>query len=339
MEMCQRVSHPHLAWTYEVGVCQGVYFIAMEYIPGKSLHRLVAEEGPLAVPRAARLFGEVALALEHAHTQGLVHRDLKPSNIIITPNDHAKLLDLGLALMRGERTEDGREVIGGQGYIVGTMDYISPEQTADPSKVDARCDIYSLGCTLYFAVGGRSPFAGGTSREKIKRHRTEEAVPVNQVNSSVPVGFADLIQRMMAKDPDGRPASAAGLRFELLSWADRGKGLPLDRPDDRGYQEAVALLEAKEPSAEAVAELIPASEEPAPPGPPQAAPAPNAIPVAVIPVKPASPRRRRPPRVMKNLPREPMAPRLPLWLYFLIPTVAGILVGLALLGYYLATRT
>src|SRR5947209_16536481 len=106
MEMSQRVAHPHLAWTWEVGVCQGVYYIAMEYIPGKSLHRLVAQEGPLPVARAARLLAEVARALDHAHNQGLIHRDLKPSNIMITPHDHAKVLDLGLALVRGESTAD-----------------------------------------------------------------------------------------------------------------------------------------------------------------------------------------------------------------------------------------
>src|SRR5438105_1967898 len=79
MEMCRRVAHPHLAWTYEVGVCQGVYYIALEYIPGKSLYRLINDAGPLEAPRAARLFAEVASALDHAHNQGLIHRDLKPS--------------------------------------------------------------------------------------------------------------------------------------------------------------------------------------------------------------------------------------------------------------------
>jgi serine/threonine protein kinase len=99
MELSRRVAHPHLAWTHESGFVLGVYYIAMEYIPGKNLSRIVAESGPLKVPRAARLMAEVASALEHAHNQGLIHRDLKPSNIMITPNDHAKVLDLGLALM------------------------------------------------------------------------------------------------------------------------------------------------------------------------------------------------------------------------------------------------
>src|SRR5438105_1560068 len=153
MEMCQRVAHPHLAWTYEVGVCQGVYYIAMEYIPGKNLYRLVTEEGPLPVARAARLFAEVAIGLDHAHARGLIHRDLKPSNIIITPHDHAKVLDLGLALMQGEGPAE-REVVGGRGYVVGTMDYIAPEQAENPAQVDQRTDIYSLGCSLYFSLTG-----------------------------------------------------------------------------------------------------------------------------------------------------------------------------------------
>src|SRR5207253_1916620 len=184
MEMCQRVAHPHLAWAYEVGVCQGVYYIAMEYIPGRSLYRLVNDEGPLEISRAARLFAEVASALDHAHCQGLIHRDLKPSNIMITPHDHAKVLDLGLALVQGEDLSE-REVIGGQGYVVGTMDYIAPEQTEDASRVDPRSDIYALGCSLYFALTGRPPFPGGTALQKIQRHRTEHAPPCVQVNPNV----------------------------------------------------------------------------------------------------------------------------------------------------------
>ena len=108
MEMCQKVAHPHLAWAYEVGVCQGVYYIAMEYIPGQSLYRLVSDNGALEVPRAARLFGEVASALEHAHTQGLIHRDLKPSNIMVGSFGEVQVMDWGLAkvLPQGGAADD-----------------------------------------------------------------------------------------------------------------------------------------------------------------------------------------------------------------------------------------
>jgi serine/threonine protein kinase len=249
MEMCQRVAHPHIAWTLDVGVCQGVYYIAMEYIPGKSLYRLVAEDGPLPVPRAARLFAEVSSALEHAHAQGLIHRDLKPSNILVTPNDHAKLLDMGLALVQGE-TAAAREVIGGHGYIVGTMDYIAPEQAADAARVDPRSDIYALGCTLYYAVTGRPPFSGGSTVEKLQRHRDETPIPVNEINPAVTPGFGRLVARMMAKKPDERFLSAAELREELQPWTAGETVRPLDKPGDTQFVQAVALLEAAEPASD-----------------------------------------------------------------------------------------
>jgi len=344
MEMCQRVSHPHLAWTYEVGKCREVHYIAMEYIPGKSLYRLVHDEGPLPVPRLARLFGEVCLALDHAHNQGLIHRDLKPSNIIVTPNDHAKVLDLGLALMEGE-IKGEREVIGGEGYVVGTMDYIAPEQTTDPSKVDPRCDVYSLGCTIYFALAGRPPFPGGTPKEKIQRHRTEEPAPLPQLNPDVPPGFIGLLRRMMAKDLDQRLPSAAAVRHELLTWADKGSGLPLDRPEDKGYERAVTLLETEEPSSEQlIGDVLSADEEPPPepPGdetplikPPEEEAIPEVIPVGIP--EPARPRPKRTSTIVlsdtvtRPTPVEPaIAPRPP-WLLFAIPIAAGIFLGLVVL--------
>jgi eukaryotic-like serine/threonine-protein kinase len=256
MDMCRRVAHPHIAWTCDVGVCQGVYYIALEYIPGKNLFQLVTELGPLDVPRAARLFGEVAAALDHAHTQGLIHRDLKPSNIMITPHDHAKLLDLGLALVQGEAPCE-REVIGGEGYVVGTMDYIAPEQAENAAKVDPRSDIYSLGCTLYFAVTGQPPFPGGTPLDKIQRHRNDEPIAIPQLNASVPPGFIGLIRKMMAKNPDHRFTTAAEVREKLEPWISGEPPQPLDQRGDKEYRDAVAALETEEAAPELIAEVIP----------------------------------------------------------------------------------
>jgi serine/threonine protein kinase len=256
MEMCRRVAHPHLAWAYDVGLCQGVHYIALEYIPGKSLYRLVTDEGPLEVSRAARLFAEVASALDHAHNQGLVHRDLKPSNIIITPHDHAKVLDLGLALVQGEAPSD-REVVGGRGYVIGTMDYIAPEQAENSATVNARSDIYSLGCALYFALTGQPPFPGGTPVAKIQRHRSEEPLPVPQLNAAVPPAFIGLLRKMMAKNPEQRFASAAEVEEKLRAWATTANTLPLDQKGDKEYQEAVAALETAEAPPELIAEVIP----------------------------------------------------------------------------------
>jgi serine/threonine protein kinase len=243
MELSQRVAHPHLAWTYEVGRWQNVHYIAMEYVPGKTLSRLVLKEGPLSVARAARLFAEVATALEHAHGQGLVHRDMKPSNIMVTPHNHAKVLDLGLAMIQGERSAE-ISVLGGEGYIVGSMDYISPEQTADPTKVDRRADIYSLGCTLYFALAGYPPFPGGSNRDKIHKHRTQLPPSLLMVRPDLPPDFVRIVERMMAKNPDRRFPTAAAVEVALRLWAPDNPDEPMDTPDDPAFAEAVARLEA-----------------------------------------------------------------------------------------------
>jgi serine/threonine protein kinase len=261
MSMGLRFAHPHLAQTQEVGVHRGVHYIAMEFIPGKSLYRLVNEQGPLSVPRAARLFAEVASALDYAHRQGLIHRDVKPSNILVTPNDHAKVLDLGLALTLGEAPAP-REVVGGRGYVVGSMDYIAPEQTADACNVDARSDIYGLGCTLYFALTGRPPFPGGTSRTKIQAHRKEEPTPLRQLRADLPPAFVVLVRKMMAKDPAERFPAAAGLRESLLPWATEEAVKPLDNKEDAAYQQALAAIKSSPvPAADLELDVLPAGPE------------------------------------------------------------------------------
>jgi serine/threonine protein kinase len=241
MDICKRVDHPHLAKTQEVGVHRGIYYIAMEYIPGKSLYRLVSDQGSLDVHRAARLFAEVASALEHAHGVGLIHRDLKPSNILVTPNDHAKVLDLGLALVVGEAPAP-REIVGGLGYVVGSMDYIAPEQTQDACRVDGRSDIYALGCTLYFALTGRPPFPRSTTAEKIRGHRKDEPPRVEMMNPKVPEAFGALVRKMMAKNPADRFQSAAAVREAMLPWASGEQSRPLDREGDVNYQIALTEL-------------------------------------------------------------------------------------------------
>jgi serine/threonine protein kinase len=238
-EMSQRVAHPHLARTFEVGEIRNVHYIAMEYIPGKTLSRLVSECGPLPAARAARLLAEAAAGLAHAHAQGLIHRDLKPSNILVTPRDHAKVLDLGLALATGE-TGDA-VVLGGPGYIVGTMDYIAPEQTLDAAKVDGRSDVYGLGCTLFYALTGQPPFPGGTSREKVMRHRNEPPPPLASLAPGLPPAFVALVERMMAKDPAQRPQSAAQAEAELRAWAAGEIDPPPDSLGDWVFDEAALL--------------------------------------------------------------------------------------------------
>jgi serine/threonine protein kinase len=256
----QRVHHPHLATTFAAGQLSGVYYLAMEFIPGRTLTRLVAAEGPLRVARAARLLAEVAEGLHAAHEQGIIHRDLKPSNIMVTPHDHAKVLDLGLAMVEGEEVADVA-VVGGKGYIVGTMDYIAPEQTTDAAAVDRRSDIYSLGCTLYFAVTGRPPFPGGDSRDKIRRHRHEAPEPLGKLRPDLPAAFVGLIEIMMEKDPKRRFPTMAEVIEELRPWAAGEQEQPLDQPDDTEYREALAVAQQTEQLPEGSATDLPVLEE------------------------------------------------------------------------------
>ncbi|MCX7702271.1 MAG: serine/threonine protein kinase [Gemmataceae bacterium] len=228
MAIGAEVDHPHLARCYDSGVIDDVHFIAMEFVPGCTLRQQVLSSGPLSLGRAARVFAEVADALHHIHQRGLVHRDLKPGNVMITPNRHAKILDLGFALIAGEPTPQDRAIIGGRGYVVGTMDFIAPEQVIDATRVDGRADLYSLGCSLYFSLTGQVPFPGGTSQEKLRRHRQQQPPSISTLNPAVPPGFIKLVEQLMAKQPEARPSHADEVRQLLLFWAGHEPELPLD---------------------------------------------------------------------------------------------------------------
>lgn len=215
-DMNLRLSHPHVAEAVEVGEDAGVHFMVMEFIPGLNLYEMVHRGGPLRVWDAARLFSEVAHGLGHIHQFGVIHRDIKPSNIMVTPDGTAKLLDLGLS--RGSDDED--DPLTKPGTVVGTLDYIAPEQASAVSQADQRSDIYALGCTLYFAVSRRMPFAGGDLMSKIYRHRMEEPEPLEKFARHVPKEFGALVRKMMAKDPADRYQTADELVHDLQRWTD-----------------------------------------------------------------------------------------------------------------------
>ena len=219
IELGMRVNDPNVARTLTGGEADGVHFLAMEYVPGKTIRELVVEAGPFAVGDAARIFAAVAAGLSHIHERGLIHRDLKPANVMLTPDGRAKLLDLGLALAPSDPLPDDRTIVGGKGYILGTMDYIAPEQGRDATDVTPRSDLYAMGCSLYFALTGSPPFPGGTSREKIRRQLTEVPAPLSGMNPTVPAEFARIVMWLMAKNPGDRPASATAARDALLPFA------------------------------------------------------------------------------------------------------------------------
>jgi serine/threonine-protein kinase len=216
-QLAAQLDHPHLARVFDVGEDLGLQFIAMEYIPGLNLRELIQREGPLPVVTVVNCACQISRALLHLAARGIVHRDLKPSNIIWTPEGVAKLVDMGLA--RWQTHDDAQGELTSAGTTLGTFDYIAPEQARDPRQVDARSDIYSLGCTLYHMLTGEPPYPEGTVLQKLLSHQGEEAPDPSQKNPQVPPLLATVVRRMMAKDPRNRQQTPAVLMRELTEVA------------------------------------------------------------------------------------------------------------------------
>lgn len=222
MDLSRRVSHPNLARVIDAGNEGNVHFMVMEYIPGESLYDAVKGKrgGPLRVNDAARLFVRVLDGLAAAHAAGLVHRDIKPSNIMITPEGEARLLDLGLARATGS---DEEKPLTRDNFVVGTLDYVSPEQLTDASRADGRSDLYSIGCAIYFTIAGRPPFEGGDMINKIFKQRMEDPEPLERVARGVPAAFSAIVKKLMAKNPNDRYQTCEELRADLVRWTDPEK--------------------------------------------------------------------------------------------------------------------
>ena len=213
-----RLDHENIARVYSIGQDGPNHYIAFEYIEGITVRRRVDENGPLPVSEAVDITLQIAQALVHAASRGVVHRDIKPSNIILTPQGRAKLVDMGLA-RRFERDAD--HGLTQSGMTLGTFDYISPEQARDPRDVDVRSDLYSLGCTLFQMLTGRPPFPGGTVLQKLLQHQEEPPPEIRGLNPAVPAELAKIITKLMAKDPDRRYQSPEQLVRDLLAIAGR----------------------------------------------------------------------------------------------------------------------
>src|SRR5262249_54333549 len=160
-------AHPNIVAVYDADEVAGTHFFAMEYVEGTDLAKLVKQNGPLPVAVACDYVRQAALGLQHAHEQGLVHRDIKPSNLLLAGKAGGgvvKVLDMGLARLEAAPGEgsDGADPLTQEGAVMGTPDYVAPEQATDSRRADIRADLYSLGCTLYFLLTGKVPFPGGT---------------------------------------------------------------------------------------------------------------------------------------------------------------------------------
>ncbi len=215
MELGKRVNHANAVRTFAAGHIDDVHYLALEFIPGRTLRQTVMEKGPLAPGDAARVFADIAAGLQHVHERGLVHRDVKPANVMIRPDGRAVILDFGLAIAPGEPLPADPAIAGGRGYVVGTMDYLAPEQARNAAVVGPAADLYGLGCMLFYALSGAVPYPAEGIKQKVKRHRDD---PIPTV-ADAPPDLARLVRNLMAKSPDKRPRSAAQVRGCLLLWA------------------------------------------------------------------------------------------------------------------------
>jgi serine/threonine protein kinase len=192
------LDHPNIVRTHDIDQDGNLHFLVMEYVDGSSLLEIIKKKGPMAVERAAHYIWQSAQGLDHACRVGVIHRDIKPGNILVDRGGASKILDMGLARFY-HSDDDMLTKKYDEKSVLGTADYVAPEQTINSHDVDVRADIYSLGATFYYLLAGHPPFPEGTISQKLIAHQTRQPVPIRNVRAEVPAGLAAVVERMMAK--------------------------------------------------------------------------------------------------------------------------------------------
>ncbi|MBN1911571.1 MAG: serine/threonine protein kinase [Pirellulales bacterium] len=206
----------NIVQAYDVDNIDNIHFLVMEYVKGEDLQAMVKRTGPLPYHVAADYIRQAALGLSHAHAIGLIHRDVKPANLLVDRSNVVKVLDLGLAKFSDE--DKASLTVAYDENVLGTADYLAPEQALDSHGVDARADIYSLGCTFYYLLTGHAPFPDGTLPQRIMAHQKEPVPNVRKERPDAPIELIKIYNRMMAKRPQQRLQSAADVAHYLTRW-------------------------------------------------------------------------------------------------------------------------
>src|SRR5262245_48883478 len=219
------LDHPKIVRVHDTNTSGGVHYIVMEYVDGQDLQTIRNTYGSLPHTRACTYIAQAALGLQHAFEKGLVHRDIKPANLLVDKDGVVKILDMGLALFH-EDEKDNLTAKFDKGAVLGTADYMAPEQIMASSTVDIRADIYSLGVTLYTLINGKPPF-GGSCTQKLIGHTTHRATSLTEIRREVPKQLSAVVDKMMSKDPNDRFQSPAEVVEALHPWLEADT-IPLD---------------------------------------------------------------------------------------------------------------
>lgn len=220
-----RLDHPNIVRAYDVDNVGDTHYLVMEFVPGRDLQELVRRKEEhreeLTAEQAADYIAQAAEGLDHAHEGGLIHRDIKPANLLVDSSDTVKILDMGLALFKNE--EVASLTIEHNENVLGTADYLAPEQALNSHNVDRRADIYSLGCTLYFLLTGHAPFNEGTLAQRIAKHQSQMPPDIRIDRPNCPTSLIGICHKMIQKDPDDRYQTAREVADALEEWlASRG---------------------------------------------------------------------------------------------------------------------
>ncbi|REJ94011.1 MAG: hypothetical protein DWQ34_09340 [Planctomycetota bacterium] len=259
-----RLSHPNIVTAYDADEAKGVHFYVMEYVNGSDLSSLVKRNGPLPIATAVESIVQAARGLEYAHGEGIIHRDIKPGNLLLSRKGRVKILDMGLARIDAAEVEEQTELTG-TGQIMGTIDYMAPEQALDTKSVDARADIYSLGATLNFLVTGRPMLPGDTHGKKMQAllsTSSEQSASLQTHRREIPDELERVFQKMVARDPDERYQTMGGVIADLeplLPPAETGSSTQAERG---GSSTQAATLGGDSSSDEALKRFLAAQAAP-----------------------------------------------------------------------------
>jgi serine/threonine protein kinase len=212
------LNHANIVRVHDIDTDGRLHFLVMEYVDGTSLQDIVKKGGPLPILRACHYVRQAALGLQHAYEAGLVHRDIKPANLLLDRSGLVKILDLGLARFFDDDSNLTRQYAARN--LIGTADYLAPEQALNSHEADIRADIYSLGVTFYFLLTGRSPFREGTVAQKLLFHQVQMPEPVQTHRPELPDELAGIITRLLAKDPAERQQTPLEVVAALDPWTE-----------------------------------------------------------------------------------------------------------------------